>query len=1036
MLVTKFDSLARTARRGLLAALTALIAVPAIALAQRGTIVVHVTDKANNAPISQAQISIVGTSFGGLTNNEGRLNLANVPAGPQDVRVVRIGYGEQKRTVTVVAGQSVPLEVQISSVAITLTPVVSTATGQTRRVEIGNSITSIDAAKVAATAPVSNLNDMLNSRAPGVSIMSGSQTGTGARVRIRGVNSISLSNEPIYVIDGIRMTSNPGSAAFGTGGNNPSRVGDLNPEEIENIEIVKGPSAATLYGTDAANGVIVITTKKGLTGAPRWSTYAEGGLIKDRNTYPLNYTIAGHSPGLTAYRECSLPEVSAGSCIQDSLRTYSVFRDPDATPLGVGNRRQFGVQVSGGGEAVRYFLSGETEKETGLLELPAFDRRRFDSTATPIREWTERPNMSDRRSFRANVNAALNSKLDVGVTSNLIRIDQRFSTESNATVGLGSQAFGGPGYKTNGTVSGLANVPLNGYRAWTPGLAWQERTGQNVTRIIAGLNAIYRPFAWNVTRVNVGNDYTSRADDNFLFRGEGAPLTAIYRNGFKRDSRAGIQNFSVDAASSADWRARSWLLTKTTAGLQYVNYSFSQNNASGTELPPGAQTPGGAVTRTATEATTLQKTIGFFVEEQLSLNDRLFLTAAVRSDQNSAFGSDFQSVLYPKFSASWVMSDESFFPQTRFVDNFRLRLAVGSSGVQPGSNDALRYYSAVTTNVRGVDQPSATYTSIGNVDLKPERTSEIETGFDLRTFGGRANIEFTYYNKNTKDALISAIVPPSVGAAATQRANIGSVSNRGYELLINGQLLDRSWLGLDMTLAGSINSNRVNSLGGTPQQVGTATRVAEAYPINGFWANPITGWDDKNKDGILTYNANPALNEVFVGDSAIFRGYNQPRQILTATNGFELFRKRVRVQTLVDYRGGNLYYNNTERIRCASRQNCNGLRNPAASFQEQAMVVAHLNHPTRTLDGFFQPGSFVRLREMSATYTLGSRIASLARARSASLTLTARNLGRKTNYRGIDPETDFQASQDNDAPSEFQTIAPPSYFVLRFNLGF
>jgi hypothetical protein len=356
--------------------------------------------------------------------------------------------------------------------------------------------------------------------------------------------------------------------------------------------------------------------------------------------------------------------------------------------------------------------------------------------------------------------------------------------------------------------------------------------------------------------------------------------------------------------------------------------------------------------------------------------------------------------------------------------------------VQPGANDALRYFTAVTTNIRNVDQPAATYTSIGNADLKPERTSEIETGFDVRTFGGRASVEFTFYSKNTKDALISAIVPPSVGAAATQRANIGSVSNRGFELLITSELLNRRWLSADMTLSGSINSNRVNSLGGTPEQVGTTTRVREGYPINGFWAAPITGWDDKNKDGRITYNADAALNEVFVDSVPIFRGYNQPRQIITASNGFELFNKRLRLQTLVDYRGGNRYYNNTERIRCASRQNCNGLSNPAASLEEQAMVVAALIHPARTLDGFFQPGAFVRLREASATYTFSPRLAQLARARTASFTLTARNLGRKTNYRGIDPETDFQASEDNDAPSEFQTIAPPSFFVLRFNLGF
>lgn len=1004
-------------------------------MAQRASLVVRVTDQSNVA-VAQAQVSVIGTTTGGLTNSDGRVTLVGVPSGNREIRVLRIGYAEQKKAVVVDGTPQQLVEIQIATVALTLQPIVSTATGDTRKNELGNSIAQVNAAAVVAASPVSNLSDLLNSRAPGVTIMSGTQTGSGSRVRIRGINSVSLSNEPIYVIDGVRMTSNSNSSAYGTGGNGASRVGDLNPEEIENIEVVKGPSAATLYGTDAANGVIVITTKKGRSGAARWSIYGEGGVISDRNNYPTNYSIWGKLNGATSsVSTCVLSQISTGACIKDSLTTYTPFHDKDATPLGTGYRSQFGVQVSGGNDVLRYFLSAENEKETGVLKLPDFEVRRLDSTQTPIRDWTNRPNISDRNSVRANFNAAINPKLDVGITSNLIMINQRYSLESNATAGLGSQAFGGPGYKNNGTVSGTG-TPLNGYRAWTPGYTWQEKTAQTATRFIAGANISYRPFSWNVTRLNIGNDYTSRVDDNFLYKGEGPPITATYRLGFKGNGRAGIRNFSIDGASSGEFRVASWLLTKTTVGVQYINYNLNQNIATGNDLVPGSQTTGGGATKNATEATVAQKTAGAFLEEQLSIRDRLFLTVAARSDQNSAFGRDFQRVIYPKFSASWVASEEDFAPHPSWLDNLRFRLAYGASGVQPGSNDALRYYTSAASNIRGTDVTSAIYTAIGNNDLKPERTTELETGFDMRMFRGHLNVEATYYNKNTKDALIAAIVPPSLGAAATQNANLGAVHNHGYELLLNTVLVDRRALGLDMTISGSANSNRVNSLGNTPAQIGTTTRVVGGYPINGFWAQPITGWEDKNKDGILTYNANPALNEVFVGDSAIFRGYNQPRYVVTATNGLELFNKRLRFQSLVDYRGGHLYYNNTERIRCVSRRNCNGLVNPAASFEEQAMVVATLDHPSKTLDGFFQSGAFVRFRELSATYTAGSRVAKLARARSASITLTARNLGRYTKYRGVDPETDRNASVDSDSPDEFQTIAPPSFFVLRFNFGY
>ena len=248
----------------------------------------------------------------------------------------------------------------------------------------------------------------INSRTAGVAVQTGTQTGTGSRVRIRGQNSLNLSNDPIYVIDGIRMTSDIGSNRYGTGGGNASRVGDINPEEIENIEVVKGPSAATLYGTDAANGVIVITTKKGRAGAPRWNVYGEGGYLDDRNTYPWNYTLAGHSPGSTAYRECTLPQVSAGSCAFDSLRVYAPAHDPDATPIGSGNRWQAGAQVSAGSDAIRYFVSRRARGgRSGTLELPDFERRRFKEQGIPLHDWTDRPNTLGKNSFRANVGAVV-----------------------------------------------------------------------------------------------------------------------------------------------------------------------------------------------------------------------------------------------------------------------------------------------------------------------------------------------------------------------------------------------------------------------------------------------------------------------------------------------------------------------------------------------------------------------------------------------------------------------------------------------------
>ena len=1024
----------------------ALMATALSAQAQQGRVTVRVTDAANQQPVGQVQVQIVGTTLGGLTNAEGRFTIRGVPAGTHQVRLLRVGYGEQKKQVTVAgADQEATVDFVLSPVAISLTPVVTTATGEQRRAEQGNSTAQLDASKLAAEAPIRSVDDLINSRTAGVAVQTGTQTGTGSRVRIRGQSSLSLGNDPIYVIDGIRMTSNLGDG-IGTGGNNASRVGDLNPDEIENVEIVKGPSAAALYGTAAANGVIIITTKRGRAGAPRWTLWGENGYLEDRNTYPWNYTLTGKDATTGANRSaatCTLTLVARGTCDPDSLRVYSPLRDPDATPISTGNRYQAGANLSSGTDAIRYFLSAEREEETGVLELPGFEVDRLRSEGAPLHDWTKRPNHLARNTVRVNVNGSVGPKLDLALNSGYINLNQRFTLESNATAGLGSQAFGGQGFKENGTVA-VTGTPLYGYRAWTPGYTWQEKRAQKVNRLIASGTANWRPFTWNQTRLTVGTDFTSRVDDNLRFRGEAPPLDDTYRNGFKNNGRNDLKNTTVDATTGANINPWPNINSRTTLGAQYVTYQLDGNECEAEDLPPGSQVCDAGTIPDVDETTTMEKTLGFFLEQAVGINDRLFLTAAVRTDQNSAFGTDFQSVWYPKLSASWIISDEGFFPQMGWLNSFRLRGAYGAAGVQPGANDALSTINASSASLKGVDTPILTNNALGNTDLKPERTAEFEAGFETRMFADRLSLDFTYYSKRTKDALISAIIAPSVGTGATNvRRNLGAVRNSGFELLTNAQIINRQAFAFDLTVNASTNTNRLLDLGGTPIQTTTERRVTEGYPLFGWWARPILGYSDKNGDGFITAdgcgpfskNDTPQC-EIQIGDSSAFRGYTQPRHLVTVTPGFDFLNRRVRLQALVDYRGGYRAYNNTERIRCASRNNCNGLENPSSSFEEQAMVVGHLNHGARTLDGFFQNGQFVKLREVSLRFSAPQRWAGLARARSLDLVASGRNLGLWSKYRGIDPENDFQATAGGDTPSDFQTIGSASYWILRVNLGF
>src|SRR5438105_4853581 len=272
-----------------------LAASAAVAQAQQASITGRITAEGSGEALQESRVVLVGTNLFATAAQDGRYTIRNIPAGSYTVRVLRVGYEEQKRPVQIAATDALTLDFSMVPVVVKLTEVVTTVSGPQRRVELGNALGNIDASQVMQTAPISNMQDLLASRTPGVQVTGGSQIGGGSRVRIRGNNSLSLSNDPIYIIDGIRMTSNSGSSNLFTGGTQPNRADDINPDEIEAIAIVKGPSAATLYGTDAANGVIVITTKQGRSGATRWNGWAEGGLLKDNSDYPWNYTIAGHT---------------------------------------------------------------------------------------------------------------------------------------------------------------------------------------------------------------------------------------------------------------------------------------------------------------------------------------------------------------------------------------------------------------------------------------------------------------------------------------------------------------------------------------------------------------------------------------------------------------------------------------------------------------------------------------------------------------------------------------------------------------------
>jgi TonB-linked SusC/RagA family outer membrane protein len=990
--------------------------------AQTETILTGLIRDESGRPIVAAQVTIPGTRFAGETGADGRYRIRGLPAGPQQIRISAFGFATQNSRVVVNPSGVSTANFSLPVAAFELDEVVVTATGEQAKREIGHSVARINAAELTQTKPISNMNDLLVARTPGVTVTPGNLTGAEARIRIRGSNSLSLNNDPVYYIDGIRMEAASGSSSIGIGGTSISRVNDINPEEIESIEFVKGPAASTLYGTDAANGVIVIRTKRGRAGRAQWTAYAEGGSIVDNNNYPTAYRAWTTGSTTANNVQCRLSQVPSGGCVQDSVTTFNLFDDSDASPNGTGYRQQYGLQVTGGSEALRYFMSGEWEDEVGVLRMPRFAQDvLLTSRQIGSIPWEqERPNARRRVSVRANLGAELHPKLNVNVSSAFITSDQRLPQTDNNTTGLLSNGFGGPGFKGNVDASGR---PLYGYRLYTPDQFFSETVEQDVNRFIGSGTATWTPAKWLTGRLTGGLDFTNRVDSDLCRRGECTPFSTTSITGFKEDNRTNFFQYTFDASGTAEFQLNPTVKSRTTFGTQYFKRKFTRNGAFSEDLAPGATTLTAGAIPDVDETTTHTVTLGLFVDQQFGWRERVYVNGAIRVDDNSAFGADFSAVVYPKLSASWVLSEESFFPKGGFFDNLRLRAAWGASGVQPGTTDAVAFFTPVTAAVENQDRAALIFSALGNKDLKPERSSEFEAGFDAGFINNRLGLELTFYHKTTKDALIARTVAPSAGASNTRFENLGSVRNTGFEGSIRAQPFNM-W---DITLNASHNDNELQDLGGVPPIVGTTISQKEGYPLNSYWLVPYT-FNDANSDGIIV------PSEITAGDTAVFIGPNLPTTEISLTTGLDFFARRLRLTASFDYKGGHYQLNGTERIRCESRLNCRGFIDESAPLWEQARVVALRETTARTQYGFAEKSSFVRFREISATFELPSSIAQRMRSQRVFLTAAGRNLGFWSDYSGIDPEAGY--FDGGDVQNDFQTQAPPTYWTVRVNLVF
>jgi TonB-linked SusC/RagA family outer membrane protein len=951
-------------RRLSLACALLAAATTSLAAQQVGTLTGQVTDSRTRAPISAAQVAVRTLSTGSLTQANGRFLIPNVAVGTHTVEVTRIGFSPVTQQVTVRPGEATVANFELVEEAIGLDEIVVTGTaGATQKRALGQSVARIDAAEAIAAAPVRDMQNMLQGRIAGAFVRQSSGViGQGPEVAIRGVKSLTLGATPLVYVDGIRVA------------NGAQRMEDLNLGEVESIEVVKGPAAATLYGTEAAAGVIQIITKRGQAGAPRWDFQLRQGSMWIND--PASYYR-------TAYRILDDGAI-------DSLHLYRQEQAAGLDPYTYGHLQGYQAEVSGGTDLIRYYVSATLDKDQGFVEV----------------------NNQTSWAARANTSIVPNERLSFNVSLGLVTSD------------LGTLSTGGTNDALGGALHrGRPQLKSTSTRGW-PTLTAREifdflQSNVDTDKFTGSLQITHKPLEWLEQRLTFGADLSAVLTSNLTPLPEDADLVARLsaqrRGGYASKNLNRQRNVTLDYSATGILPVNAALTSRTSAGLQYFGRTNETMQSSGEGFPaPGLSTVGSTSVNRMADATFSEvASVGMFVQEELQWNNRLFLTGAVRADDNSAFGEDFSIVIYPKASVSWVVSEEPFF-NVGGIDQFRLRAAYGASGRQPAVNSALRTYEPTTG--RG-DAPVVQPDAVGNPDLKPERGEELEVGFELSLFESRLGFDVTAFNQKIRDVIVERRNPPSTGFPGTQRLNAGQVDSKGFEAMVTGQLGSR----LDLNATVAYVDNKIVHMGGIApvlinDHASGPMHVAGFAPASQFVRMAVSADLDAAKHAInmmcdggsgpvmedgrkygpggtpvpcetapLVYagNVNPPWEGAF---GATFR----PIDALSLSAAFGWTQGSIKFNqnrwaASTSYRVGeeNVFPERYTPVEVASAEN-------GASLYINNLYV--------------EDNSYLRLRELSLNYTLPENFLYTGASR-ASLSVGMRNVKTWTGYTGGDPES-------------------------------
>lgn len=961
-------------------------ALGATARAQTGTVTGSVAAEGSRRPVASAQIAVLGQpGRGAVSDASGQFRIAGL-TGPTAILNTRM-VGYRARTDTVRVGTT-GVTIVLSELPSALSEVVITGTpgGQARR-ELGSSVASISLSDQVATTPAVSLGQELNARAPGINVTPASgQAGAGQRIQLRGRTSLTLRTEPILMVDGVRTSA-------------VSALNDFDANEFDNVEIVMGPSAATLYGTDASAGVVQLRTKRGRPGAARVSVQVRSGFsyFNDYLTrFPLNHYFDENGN----VQDFNLP-------LQEKNRGTPLYK----TALNQG----YELDVSGGSDAVQYYAALHSTDDAGIV--PKNRNRTYGG----------------RLSLNISSHQKWDGETQLGFTLVRTQLPYGFYT-ANALLSNPSQR----------------NAPSRGFLFGVPNDVESRVTenSNNVDHLTAGAEVRYRVVPWLTQRLRGGVDIANAKGTSLTKRM--TPEDAVF---FTPTAAAGSESVTnTDVLSTTlDYGAtavrdvsRAFKLT-VSGGAQYYR-SFTQIlNANGRTFPtPDVTTLAGAATTFGTNSSTDQITVGAYTQAQVGVNDRLYLTGALRADGASNFGKSFGLAKYPKVSVSWVISEEPFF-KLRYLDELRLRSAYGIAGQQPVAFAALRAFTPITGPA---GNSAVTPNLIGNEFLGPERAREFEAGFDATMFQQWLTLGFTFYDQRTTDAIIRRDVAPSSGFPAQQFVNAGALHNVGWELQASATPVRRAKLRWDIGAGLSTNENTVTAINlpGVPfVQFGTGSRFEVGFPAYGIFARRIISADRGPNNTAINVLCDGGVNDRPGGMGVpcataprVYLGRTDPKWMGQFSSSVRVW-DRLTVAGLADFRAGYIKF--VDFLYCGGGLGMGGgCQSRWYPERYSPIIVAYNAFNSTDMAAWYTKGDFFRLREVSVSYMLPSGLARRVGASSALVSVAGRNLGTwyaaGKSASSLDPESSTYPDGGTGQAIEGYPIPQLRFFTLLLNLKY